>query len=52
MKLSFNKMAHEQAVKAERVLVSLLNSVYELGQMPKHIFFKLLDTKISPVLLY
>ena len=26
MKLSFNKMAHEQAVKAKRVLVSLLNT--------------------------
>ena len=51
VKLSFNKMAYEQAVKAKRVLISLFNSLYDLGQMPKYIFFKLFDKKVSPVFL-
>ena len=52
MQLSFNRMASDQAIKAKRVLVFLLNSLYELGQLPKDAFFKLFDRKISPVLLY
>ena len=53
MQLSFNRMASDQAIKAKRVLVFLLNSLYELGQLPKDVFFfKLFDRKISPVLLY
>ena len=52
MQLSFNRMAIDQATKAKRVLISLLNSLYNLGQLPTDVFFKLVDRKISPVLLY
>ncbi|MEW8548219.1 MAG: reverse transcriptase family protein [Candidatus Thiodiazotropha sp.] len=52
MQLSFNRMASDQATKAKRVLISLLNSLYDLGQLPKDIFFKIFDRKISPLLLY
>ena len=52
MQLSFKRMASDQAVKAKRVLISLLNSLYDLGQLPTNVFFTLFDRKISPVLLY
>ena len=53
MQLSFNRMALNQATKAKRVLISLLNSLYNLKQLPtKDVFFKLFDRKVSPVLLY
>ena len=52
MQLSFNRMAIDQATKEKRVLISLLNSLYNLGQLPKDAFFKLFDRKVSPVLLY
>ena len=52
MQLSFNRMVIDQATKAKRVLISLLNSLYNLGQLPKDVFFKLFNRKVSPVLLY
>ena len=52
MQLSFNRIAVNQAAKAKRVLISLLNSLCNLGQLPKDVFFKLFDRKVSPVLLY
>ena len=52
MQLSFNRMAIDQATEAKRVLISLLNSLYNLGQLPKDAFFELFDRKLSPVLLY
>ena len=52
MKLSFSRMADELAMKGKRVLISLLHSLYNLGQMPKSVFFILFDRKIAPVLLY
>ena len=52
MQLSFNRMAIDQATKAKRVFISLLNSLYNLGQLPKDVFFKLFDRKVSPLLLY
>ena len=48
MQLSFNRMTIDQATKAKRVLISL----YNLGQLPKDVLFKLFDRKLSPVLLY
>ena len=50
--LSFNKMAFEQALKAKRVLISVISQLYEYGQLPQNIFFNIFDTKISPILLY
>ena len=53
MKLSFSRMADELAMKGKRVLISLLHSLYNLGQMPKSVFvFTPFDRKIAPVLLY
>ena len=51
MQLSLNRMAIDQATKANQVLISLLNSLYNLGQLPKDFFF-IFDRKVSPVLLY
>ena len=52
MQLSCNRMAIDKATKEKRVLISLLNSFYNLGQLPKDVFLKLFDRKVSPVLLY
>ena len=53
MQLSFNRMAIDQSTKAKGVLSSsLLNSLYNLVQLPKDVCFKLFDRKVSPVLLY
>ena len=43
MQLYFNRMAIDQATKAKLVLISLLNSLYNLGQIPKDVFFKLFE---------
>ena len=40
MQLSSNRMAIDQATKSKRVLVSLLNSLYNLGQLPKDVFIR------------
>ena len=45
-------MANEQALKAKRAFISILNSLYKFGQLPSAVFFKLFDTKVKPVLLY
>ena len=50
--LSLTQMADDQAIKGKRVLVSLLTKLYHYGQLPKEVFFKMFDSKISPVLLY
>ena len=51
-KMSLYKMTKDLANKAKRVLVTLLNSLYEYGTMPKTAFFKLFDVKVLPILLY
>ena len=51
MQLSFDRMTIDQATKAKRVLISLLNSSYK-DSSKKDVFFKLSDRKVSPVLLY
>ena len=50
--LSLNIMVHDLCVKGRRVLVSLLKSLYDCGQMSKDVYFKIFDTKICPLLLY
>ena len=40
------------AIKGKRVLISLLNSIYDLMPLQKNCFFKLIDAKIVPILLY
>ena len=50
--LSLIQMAKEQSVKGKRVLISILSKLYQYGQLPKEVFFKIFDTKICPILLY
>ena len=45
-------MASEQAVKAKRILISILSKLYNYGQLSSEVFFKIFDTKISPILMY
>ena len=45
MQLSFNRIADELAMKGKRVLISLLHSLYNLGQMPKSVFLHYLIGK-------
>ena len=45
-------MVHELCKKGKRVLVTLLKSLYNSGQLPKSVFFKLFDAKIAPILFY
>lgn len=47
IQLFFNRMALEQANRAKKVLISLLNSLYDLGQLQKDVFFQLFDRKIK-----
>ena len=51
-KMSMFSMTEDLASKGKRVLVSLLNSLYDYGAMPKSIFFKSFDVKVLPMLLY
>ena len=51
-KMSMFSMTEDLASKGKRVLVTLLNSLYDYGTMPKSIFFKLFDVKVLPMLLY
>ena len=44
-KMSLNKMTEDLASNAKRVLVTLLNSLYEYGTIPKTMFFKHLTSK-------
>ena len=45
-------MASEQAVKAKRILISILSKLHNYGQLSREVFFKMFDTKISPILMY
>ena len=47
-------MANEQALKAKQAFISILNALYKSGQLPSDVgfFFKLVATKVKPVLLY
>ena len=50
--MSLNAVSNEPASKAKRILFSLLLSLYDYGQLPSNIYFKLLNAKILQVLLY
>ena len=45
-------MAKDQALKGKRILVSLLNKLYDYGQLSQSVYFNIFDTKVSQVLLY
>ena len=45
IQLSYNRMADDLATKGKRVLISLLNSLNDLGQMPKNVFLYYLTGK-------
>ena len=50
--MSLNEMVHDLCIKGKRSFISILHSLYNYGQMPKNMFFKLFDLKICPQLLY
>ena len=50
--LSLTQMACEQAIKGKRILVPILSKLYKYGQMSNEVFFRIFDSKISPVLMY
>ena len=50
--LSLTSMVNDLCIKGKRVLISILSSLYNSGQMPKSVFFKIFDIKICPQLLY
>ena len=50
--MSLYKMTEDIESKAKRILVALLNSLYEYGTIPKTVVFKLFDVKCLPILLY
>ena len=52
MQLLYQHMCLDLAKKGKRVLASFISSSYDYGQIPKHIFFKLFDTQIVPILIY
>ena len=41
MQLSYQRMCSDLAKKDKRVLVSLISSLYDYGQMPKHVNFQI-----------
>ena len=47
-----NIMVQELCNKGKRVLISILKSLYNSGQLKKQVFFKLFDMKICSQLLY
>lgn len=51
-KLSFYRMAGELSRKGKRVLVAILQSLKEYGNLNKTVLFKIFDTKVCPMLLY
>jgi len=50
--LSMYKMSENMAVKAKRVIVSLISSLYEYMPMQYNCYFKLIDAKVMPILFY
>lgn len=45
-------MAKDQALKGKRVLIPILNKLYQYGQLPKNIYFNIFDTKVTPTTLW
>jgi len=50
--LSMFKMAENMSCKAKRVIISMLSSLYDYMPMPYHCYFKIVDAKVMPILLY
>ena len=49
-RLSLYKMSESISVKAKKVLLYVLNSLKTYKCLPYDVFFKIFDTKISPIL--
>jgi len=50
--MSTNVLVSELCVIGKRVLISILSSLYNCGQLSQHVCFKIFDTKNCPQLLY
>ena len=51
-KLSMFKMADAMSAKAKKATITMFNSLHQFSCLPYDTFFKLFDTKISPIMLY
>ena len=51
-RLSLSKMAENMAIKAKKVLISLLMNLQDLQPLTYKTYFKFFDSKITPILLY
>ena len=49
---SFNKMTEVTATKAKKVLMTVLKGILSLSHINMNTFFKVFDTKVSPIKLY
>jgi len=50
--LSMLKIAENMSCKAKHVIVSMLSSLYDYMPMPYDCYFKIVDAKVIPFLLY
>ena len=50
--MSMYKMSENMAIKAKRVIVSLISSLYEYMPMEYNCYFKLIDAKVMPIILF
>jgi len=50
--LSMYKTVDSMAIKCKKVLMSLLNSLYEYMPFSNECYFKIFDAKVTPILLY
>jgi len=46
------KTVDSMAIKCKKVLISLLNSLYEDMPFSSECYFKIFDAKVTPILLY
>ena len=50
--LSWSQHVQNACAQANKILVAVLKSLYRFKPIPYNLFFKIFDTKISPILLY
>jgi hypothetical protein len=50
--LSFNQTCVHLSIKAKRALYEVLKTMFQYGNFPYHVFFRIFDTQIMPILLH
>jgi hypothetical protein len=51
-RLSLTQSCNQLAIKGKRALMEVLRTMSVYGNIPHHIYFKIFDTQIKPILLY